>query len=104
MYGRDQNTFDESTEELATAFASYAAVAVANTGAHASAPTLAAKLQEALDSRGVIDQAKGVLMAEHRYSADAAFAELVRRSRGTDRPLRDVAQEILDEVQRGETK
>jgi GAF domain-containing protein len=99
LYGRDADAFDATAAELATAFASYAAVAVANAGVYSSTVTLAGNLQRALDSRAVIDQAKGVLMRDLRCSADAAFDHLVRQSNATNRKLRDIAQDIVDAVQ-----
>jgi GAF domain-containing protein len=104
LYGRDAGRFDETTAELATAFASYAAVAVANAGVYASTATLAGNLQKALDSRGVIDQAKGVLMAQHGWSPEAAFDQLVRLSNATNRKLRDIAQDVVDDVQRSQPR
>jgi GAF domain-containing protein len=102
VYGTDDIPFDEAKQELANAFASYAAVAVANAGVYASTATLAANLQRALDSRAVIDQAKGILMARHRgMSADAAFDLLSKESQLANRKLRDIAQDLVDEVQRG---
>ncbi|RBY95439.1 histidine kinase [Blastococcus sp. TF02-8] len=102
LYGTDDVPFDEATQELATAFASYAAVAVANAGVYASTATLAANLQRALESRAVIDQAKGILMARHPgMSADAAFDLLSKQSQLSNRKLRDIAAELVDEVQRG---
>jgi GAF domain-containing protein len=100
VYGTGDGPFDETTAELATAFASYAAVAVANAGLYATTATLAGNLQKALDSRAVIDQAKGILMGRHHCSPDAAFDLLVRQSRDTNRKLRDIAQDIVDDVQR----
>jgi GAF domain-containing protein len=100
VYGVGGTPFDRTTAELATAFASYAAVAVANAGVYASTATLAANLQRALESRAVIDQAKGILMREQHCSADAAFDELVRRSSGSNRKVREIAQDIVDDVQR----
>jgi GAF domain-containing protein len=100
VYGSGEGPFDETTAELATAFASHAAVAVSNAGLYASTATLAGNLQKALDSRAVIDQAKGVLMGRHRCSADAAFDLLVRQSSQRNRKLRDIAQDIVDDAQR----
>jgi GAF domain-containing protein len=101
IYGTGEGPFDEATEELATAFASYAAVALANAEVYASTATLAANLQRALESRAVIDQAKGILMERHRVSADAAFDLLAAQSQSTNRKLRDIAGELVDEMQRG---
>jgi GAF domain-containing protein len=101
VYGTDDTPFDGAKQELATAFASYAAVAVANAGVYATTATLAANLQRALDSRAVIDQAKGILMARHGLSPDAAFHHLSKQSQVTQRKLRDIAADLVDEVQRG---
>ena len=99
IYGTDAGAFDAATQELALAFASYAAVAVANAGVYASTATLAANLQRALQSRAVIDQAKGILMGRHRITADDAFDMLSARSQATNRKLREIAAETVDEVQ-----
>jgi GAF domain-containing protein len=99
IYGTEEGDFNEATQELATAFASYAAVAVANAGVYASTATLAANLQRALESRAVIDQAKGILMGRHGISADGAFDLLSRQSQTTNRKLRDLAVELVEGVE-----
>jgi GAF domain-containing protein len=100
VYGTGDGSFDEQTQELATTFAGYAAVAVANAGLYASTAQLAAHLQRALDSRAVIDQAKGILMSRHGMSAEAAFDLLSRQSQVSNRKVRDIASDLVDEVQR----
>jgi hypothetical protein len=65
--------------------------------AHASS-RLANQLQVALDSRVLIEQAKGVLMASEKVDAQTAFARLRRQARNTSRPLPEVAREIIDSV------
>jgi transcriptional regulator with GAF, ATPase, and Fis domain len=102
IYGTDDTPFDPTMRELTTAFASYAAVAVANAGVYATTATLAANLQRALESRVVIDQAKGILMARRRLSAEAAFDQLARQSQAINRKLRDLAADLVAEVQRGD--
>jgi GAF domain-containing protein len=102
IYGNDERPFDQATRELATAFASYAAVAVANAGVYASTATLAANLQRALQSRAVIDQAKGILMGRHGVTPEAAFDMLSTRSQITNRKLRDIAGDLVEQVQRGD--
>jgi AmiR/NasT family two-component response regulator len=54
------------------------------------------QLQEALTSRAVIDQAKGVLMGQHGVGADEAFNLLRRQSQPENRKLRELAQEIVE--------
>lgn len=101
IYGTDGGAFDDQTQELATTFAGYAAVAVANAGLYASTAQLAGHLQRALESRAVIDQAKGILMSRHRMSADAAFDLLRKQSQLANRKLREIAQDLVGEVQLG---
>ena len=39
-------------------------------------------------------------MRDHRISADAAFDLLVQRSSSSNRKLREIAQDIVDDAQR----
>jgi GAF domain-containing protein len=77
-------------------FASQAAVVLANCKAYWSAFDLAQGLQYALQSRAVIDMAKGKLMASTNCSPDEAFQLLVKVSQRENIPLRDVARRIVD--------
>jgi len=54
------------------------------------------QLREALASRDVIGQAKGILMAREVCTPDEAFDILRRGSQRTNRKLRDVAQDLVD--------
>jgi AmiR/NasT family two-component response regulator len=58
------------------------------------------QLREALTSRATIDQAKGILMAEHHCSPDEAFALLVRLSNDTNVRLADVASALVYQTAR----
>lgn len=102
IYGSGGNPFDAETREVASAFAGYAAVAVANVGAYARAQNLARNLQRALQSRAVIEQAKGILMAQRGISAEAAFELLSMYSQTSNRKLRDIARDIVAAVQQEE--
>jgi GAF domain-containing protein len=53
------------------------------------------QLREALDSRIVIEQAKGVLAAERRISVDEAFEVLRRHARNHAVSLRSVAEAVV---------
>jgi AmiR/NasT family two-component response regulator len=55
-------------------------------------------LRTALTSRAVIDQAKGMLMAIRRISADDAFALLVEQSQRENVKLREVAERFVERV------
>ena len=53
-------------------------------------------LQGAFGRRALIEQAKGILMASHGISADAAFQRLRDHSQHTGRKLSDVAAAVVD--------
>ena len=52
-------------------------------------------LRSALETRPVIDQAKGILIGQHHCTPDEAFAMLAEASQRSNRKLRDVAQAIV---------
>ena len=56
---------------------------------------LVLQLQGALDSRILIEQAKGVLMEREGLSAQAAFDRLRRQARARSRKLDDLAREVI---------
>lgn len=55
-------------------------------------------VSEVSESRAVIEQAKGVLMAAHGISAERAFDILVWRSQETNIKVRDLAARFIDAV------
>ncbi|MCU1603953.1 MAG: hypothetical protein JWP46_418 [Modestobacter sp.] len=95
IYARKPNAFDEDSRSAATRFAPYAAVAVSNMRAYQDARDMADNLQAALESRAVIDQAKGILMERHKLTADQAFQLLARASMHTNTKLRTVADNLV---------
>src|SRR3954471_8887423 len=99
IYARRPDAFDEASRSVGTRFAPYAAVAAGNLYAYQSARDMADNLQTALESRAVIDQAKGILMERYKLTADQAFQALARVSMHTNRKVRDVADDL---VQTGE--
>jgi AmiR/NasT family two-component response regulator len=48
----------------------------------------------------VVDQAKGIIMAQLRCSPDEAFTHVVTQSQRQNRNLRDLAAEIIERTQR----
>jgi AmiR/NasT family two-component response regulator len=55
-----------------------------------------AELEGALERRGVIERAKGILMERHSLSDRGAFDMLRDQARNTNRRVVDVAQSVLD--------
>ncbi len=60
------------------------------------ADTRAAQLRSALDSNRVIGTATGILMATHRLPAAQGFQLLTRASQDSNRKLRDLAAQVVD--------
>ena len=96
LYSREAAAFDDEAVELAGAFANYAAVALANAHLYETTSALATQLSLAMESRSVIEQAKGVLIAQQGVTADEAFAILSRASQTSNRKLRDLARAIVE--------
>src|SRR3954464_3840673 len=95
IYAREAGAFDEDSRAAATRFGPYAAVAAGNMYAYQSARDMADNLRAALESRAVIDQAKGVLMERYRLTPDQAFQLLARASVKANRKVRDIADELV---------
>jgi GAF domain-containing protein len=91
VYATRRDAFTEDAVLLAQTFAGYAAVAMTNAHLYEKQVTLAQHMRTAMQSRAVIEQAKGVIMAERRCSTDEAFATLTKISQNSNRKLRDVA-------------
>ncbi|RMI29033.1 PAS and ANTAR domain-containing protein [Nocardia stercoris] len=73
-------------------------VDLSNTLADVGQEALDEQIPELLESRAVIEQAKGVLMRIYRIDADQAFKLLVWRSQETNTRLRDLAQQLIAEL------
>jgi GAF domain-containing protein len=101
LYSRERAAFSDEEEEVGMMFATQASVALANAQLYSSAYRMTQQLQEALTSRAVIDQAKGILMKEHGVGADEAFELLRRSSQRENRKLRDLAEDLVDGVRSG---
>jgi GAF domain-containing protein len=95
IYAREPNAFDEASRTAATRFGPYAAVAAGNLHAYQGARDRADNLQAALVTRGVIDQAKGILMDRYKLTADQAFQFLAQMSMKTNRKLHAIADELV---------
>jgi GAF domain-containing protein len=95
LYAQEAEAFDAGDRSVAQAFGPYAAVAAGNLYAYQNARDIADNLQTALESRAVIDQAKGVLMERHKLTAEQAFRVLAQASMSTNRKVRDIAEHLV---------
>ena len=98
IYGQIEAGFSEHDEQVAEAFAAQASIVVANARAYWAAFELTRHLTAAMETRAVIEQAKGILMTTNRIDAHAAFDLLRRRSQAENRKLREIAAEIVAET------
>jgi GAF domain-containing protein len=96
LYASTESGFDRQAEQAGAAFATHASITLANARAFWQTEELRRNLEEALTTRGVIEQAKGVLMKIEGYTADEAFDVLKRASQRANRKVHDLAQQIVD--------
>jgi GAF domain-containing protein len=95
VYATKPHAFDEDALILAETFGGYASMAMANSHRDDSTAALADHANAAMDKRAVIEQAKGIIMAECRCSADEAFAMLAKVSQYSGREVADVAAVLV---------
>lgn len=98
LYGVPAKAFGPESRELATTFAAYAGVALANMHLFEVQSRTAEQLQEAMTSRSTIDQAIGIVMHSRRCTAAEAFDVLVELSQRSNRKLRHVAEVLVREA------
>lgn len=87
VYGAGFGAFTEESEEIGLLVAAHAAVALA-------AAQQVDHLHEALATRDLIGQAKGVLMERFKITPHEAFVLLTTASSQTNTKLRDVAEQL----------
>jgi GAF domain-containing protein len=90
---------EDEAVRLAETFAGYAAVAMANAHLYDTTANLAQHMQAAMESRAVIEQAKGIIMGERRCTAAEAFDVLTKVSQNSNRKVRDVAAALVERAQ-----
>jgi hypothetical protein len=95
MYSRSGEGFSVSSQEMALVLSAHAAIAAVVSRERIMAATKEKTFKEALASRDVIGQAKGMLMERHSIGPDQAFDILRRSSQSLNAKLRDVATEVV---------
>jgi transcriptional regulator with GAF, ATPase, and Fis domain len=95
LFGTSTGALGEDDLRLGQALAYVAAVAVVQERAAADGVLVSAQLQRALDSRVVLEQAKGVLAQRAGLDMDQAFAALRRYARDHNLRLTDVATAVV---------
>ena len=98
VYSPDGESFTDVEVTTAALLAQQATAVLANAAAFVHASELNAQLRQALESRDLIGQAKGILMERGSCGPDEAFDMLRRASQRTNRKLRDVANDLVAAV------
>ncbi|MEY9857813.1 transcriptional regulator with GAF, ATPase, and Fis domain [Catenulispora sp. GAS73] len=88
-------TLDEAGQATGQAMADIATIGILSARAAARRDLLAGQLQTALDTRVLIEQAKGVLAERHQISMEQAFTALRGRARSTNTKLTEVATGVV---------
>ncbi len=104
LYASEETAFSDRDEEVGLVFAIQASIVLANAQAYWDAHQLSQNLAEAMKSRATIEQAKGILMGARRCGAEEAFQILVRASQRENRKLREIAEQIVRNTEKRETK
>ncbi len=97
-YGWQHHGFRELDAQLLALYTTAVKAVLRSVRRYHQARDLTEQLRDALTSRAVIDQAKGVLMALQHVDADAAFELLVGQSQRDNVKLRDLAARVVAAV------
>ena len=95
-YARRPDAFGDEDVALGQEVAAFVAIAVGNAEAAARANTDVTNMRQAMASRSVIEQAKGILMERYKVTAEQAFTLLTHASQRSNTKLRDIAEELTD--------
>jgi GAF domain-containing protein len=98
IYSFDDHGFDHVDEVVVRVFVTAVEAAVWNSRRARLAQTEIDGLQEAMKTRSVIDQAKGIIMAARGISADEAFTGLSEQSQNTNVKVADIARKLIHSV------
>jgi GAF domain-containing protein len=96
LYSTARRDLGDEEIRTSTSVAQRVADALEIASAYEAAVRLAENLAEAMRNRAVIEQAKGMLMADRQITASDAFAILARLSQHTNVKVREVARELVE--------
>jgi GAF domain-containing protein len=92
----DPHTLDDADARLGQALADAATIGLLHERALRHAETVHEQLQNALDSRVIIEQAKGVIAAQGAIGTDEAFTILRGHARSHSQRLSALARSVVD--------
>jgi hypothetical protein len=89
LYSTQPDAFDEQSRALIAIFGAHASVALVNR-------RMEQDLRTAVDTRGTIGQAIGILIERHRLTPDRAFQLLVTASQHRQIKVRELAAQLVE--------
>ena len=95
LFGKSEIRFEPDEIRVVQSLADVATIAILQERSIARAEALTEQLQGALNSRIVIEQAKGALARLEGITVDEAFEQLRHRARSSRQRLVDIAAEVL---------
>jgi len=96
LFSSERGTLNDDDVRVAQAMADIATIGILQERAIRDGRTVSAQLESALESRIVIEQAKGVVAEHDRVTVDDAFQRLRRYARDHNRLLSDTARQVVD--------
>lgn len=94
-YAGEPGSFGETDVAVGEEVAGWVAIAVGKADLLTRTVEDLAGMRAAMEARGVIEQAKGILMERLKVTEDQAFTELTRASQHTNIKLREVADQLV---------
>jgi GAF domain-containing protein len=95
VLSQEEHPWPAEAELALLAFTDLAALLIATMMMGEQQTELAQQLQSALNSRSVIEQAKGVLIGQHGLSAQAAYEQIRAQARAERRKIAVVSAELV---------
>ncbi len=92
IYSAEPAAFDDDAQYVGKLFATHAAIAMAGSRRER-------QLSDAISSRDLIGQAKGILMQRHRVSGETAFQILIKASQDSNIRLSEVAGFLVEHAE-----
>lgn len=96
LFRREPGEFAPADIDVAQGLANIATIGLLSRRQLTTAETLSAQLQHALDSRVLIEQAKGVLAERADLPPDEAFDRIRRHARANNQKLSETCEAVVD--------
>jgi GAF domain-containing protein len=90
-YTSTPHRYNETELALVTAVANQAAVCIENTELMVKSKVI----QEELESRKLVERAKGILMKHQRLDEESAFRKIRKKSMDSRKTMREIAEAII---------